>query len=51
MLHLALIFLCFSQILHCSRNWLRLTAQLRAEAAHEKLKAHLNWRRPEQQWL
>lgn len=46
MLHVALIFLCTAQIIHFTRHWLALTAQMRKDNARSRLNDHLDWSKP-----
>lgn len=45
MLHIALILLCFAQIVHYARHWTRLSLGMYAGYSDRRLKSHLDWSR------
>lgn len=45
MLHIALILLCFAQIVHYARYWAVLSIDMYADYSDRRLKSHLDWSR------
>ena len=45
MLQIALTFLFIAQLIHFSRYWCAISAELYAEYSEKRLKSHLDWSR------